>query len=66
MLFFYDHGLLSYIRVFSSFMRAHAKAMNEYRGGEMSTKVVVDRNLWTKIVDGRRGKWKCPASVVLW
>ena len=30
--------------VFSSFMRAHAQAMNEYRGGEMSTEVVVDGN----------------------
>ena len=39
---------------FSSFMRAHAQAMNEYRGGEMSAEVVVDRNLWTEIVD-RRG-----------
>ena len=39
---------------FSSLMRAHAQAMNEYRGGEMSTDVVVDRNLWTEIVDGRR------------
>ena len=28
--------------------------MNEYLGGEMSTEVVVDRNLWTEmwIVDG--------------
>ena len=38
-------------------MRAHVQAMNEYRGGEMSTEVVVDRNLWTEIVDRRR-KWK--------
>ena len=41
---------------FSSFMRAHAQAMNEYRGGEMSTEVVVDRicrrKLWT--VDGSK------------
>ena len=36
--------------IFSSFMLAHAQAMNEYRRGEMSTEVVVDRNLWT--VDG--------------
>mgnify|MGYP001795671925 CR=1 FL=1 len=36
-------------RVFSSFMRAHAQAVNEYRGGEMSTEVVVDRILWTEI-----------------
>ena len=28
--------------IFSSFMRAHAQAMNEYRGGEMLTEVVVD------------------------
>ena len=35
-------------------MRAHAQAMDEYRGGEMSTEVVVERNLWTEIwtVDG--------------
>ena len=46
-------------------MRAQAQAMNEYRGGEMLTEVVVDRNLWTEIVD-RRQKWKCPASVVPW
>ena len=28
--------------------------MNEYRGGEMSTEVVVDRNLWTETwtIDG--------------
>ena len=39
---------------FSSFMRAHAQAMNEYREGEMSTEVVVDRNLRTEIVDRRR------------
>ena len=25
-------------------MRAHVQAMNEYRGGEMSTEVVVDGN----------------------
>ena len=31
-------------------MRAHAQAMNEYGGGEMSTEVVVDGNLWTEIV----------------
>ena len=33
---------------------AHAQAMNEYRGGEISTEVVVDQNLWTKLltVDG--------------
>ena len=42
------------IVLFRSFMRAHAQAMNEYRGGEMSTEVVVDRNLWTEIVDRRR------------
>ena len=40
--------------VFNSFMHAHAQAMNEYRGDEMSTEVVVDRNLWTEIVDRRR------------
>ena len=28
--------------------------MNEYRGGEMSMEVVVDRNLWTEVVDRRR------------
>ena len=39
---------------FSSFMRAHAQAMNEYRGGEMSTEMVVEQNLWTKNVDPRR------------
>ena len=43
---------------------AHAQAMNEYRDGEMSTEVV-DRNLWTEIVDRRR-KSKCPASVAPW
>ena len=31
--------------IFISFLRAHAQAMNEYRGGEMATEVVVDRNL---------------------
>ena len=31
-------------------MCVHAQAMNEYRGGEMLTEVVVDRNLWK--VDG--------------
>ena len=46
-------------------MRAHAQAMNEYRGDEMSTEVVVDQNLWTEIVDRRR-KWKRPASVAPW
>ena len=32
----------------------YAQAMNEYRGGEMSSEVVVDRNLWTELwtVDG--------------
>ena len=40
--------------LFSSFMRAHAQAMNKYRGGEMSTKVVVDQNLWTETVDRKR------------
>ena len=50
--------------IFSSFMRAHTQAVNEYRGGEMSTEVV-DGNLWTEIVDCRR-KWKCPASVAPW
>ena len=40
--------------LFSSFMCVHVQAMNEYRGGEMSTEVVVDRNLWTELwtVDG--------------
>ena len=38
-------------RVFSSFMPAHAQAINEYRGGEMSTEVVVDGNLWREIVE---------------
>ena len=52
-------------RVFSSFMRAHAQEMNEYLRGEMSTEVVVDRNLWTEILDRRR-KLKCPASVAPW
>ena len=28
-------------------MPAHEQAINEYRGGEMVTEVVVDRNLWT-------------------
>ena len=32
-------------------MRAHAQAMNAYRGGEMSTEVAVDRNF----VDGNCG-----------
>ena len=40
--------------IFSSFTRAHAQAMNEYRGGEMSTEEVEERNLWTEIVDDRR------------
>ena len=44
-------------------MRVHAQAMNEYCGGEMSTEVVVDQNLWTEIVDRKR---KCPASVAPW
>ena len=44
--------------IFSSFMRAHAQAMNEYRGSEMSMEVIVDRNLWTEIVDRWR-KWQC-------
>ena len=43
-----------FMNVFSSFVRAHAKAMNECRGGEMSTEVVVDRNLWTEVLDRRR------------
>ena len=37
-----------------SYMCAHAQAMNEYRGDEVSTDVVVDGNLWTEIVDRRR------------
>ena len=36
---------------FSSFMQA----MNEYRGSQMSTEVVADRNLLTETVDRR---WK--------
>ena len=41
--------------IFSTFMRVHTQAMNEYQGGEMSTEVVVDRNVWTtEIVDHRR------------
>ena len=51
--------------IFSSFMRAHAQAMNKYGGDEMSREVVADRNLWTEIVDRRR-KWKCPASLAPW
>ena len=35
----------------SSFMCTNAKAMNEGHGGEMSTEVVVDRNLWMEVVD---------------
>ena len=35
-------------------MRANAEAMKEYRVREMSTEVIVDRNLWTEIVDRRR------------
>ena len=35
-------------------MRAYAQAMNEYRGEEMLTEVVVDRNVWMEIVDRRR------------
>ena len=35
-------------------MRAHAQAMNEYRGGERSTEVVVDGNVGKEIVDRRR------------
>ena len=33
------------VSLFSSLKRAHAQAMNEYRGGKMSTEVVVDGNL---------------------
>ena len=36
-------------------MRAHAQAMSEYRVGEMSTDVVVDRTLWTEI--GAMAPW---------
>ena len=46
-------------------MHEQAQVMNEYRGGEMLTEVVVDRNLWMEIVDRRR-MWKCPASVAPW
>ena len=45
--------------LFSSFMRPHAQAMNEYRGGEMSTKVDVvnvDQNFCTEVVDRRRSE----------
>ena len=35
-------------------MSAHAQAMIEYRGGEMSTEKIVLRNLWTEVVDRRR------------
>ena len=42
------------VSVFSSFMCAHAQAMNEYRRGEMLTEVVADRNLWTEMVDRGR------------
>ena len=38
---------------FCSFVYAHAQAMNEYHGGEMSTEIC-----------GR--KFKCPASVAPW
>ena len=55
------HRLPSYSCLVSSFMQA----MNEYRGGKMSTEVVVDRNLKTEIVDRRR-KCKYPASVAPW
>ena len=41
--------------LFCSFMHMHAQAMNEYCGGEMSTEVVVDQNLWMEIVGHR---WK--------
>ena len=54
-----------YKAIFSLFPRAHAQAMNEYCGGEMSTEVIVDQNLWSEIVDRRR-KWKRPASVAPW
>ena len=38
--------------------------MNEYRGGEMSTEVVVDGNLWTEIVDrGRQVSCECRSMV---
>ena len=50
--------------VFSLFMRMHAQAMNEYRGGEMLMKVVIEWNLWTEVVDCRR-KWKRPAQTWL-
>ena len=46
-------------------MHVHVQAMNEYRGGEILTEVVVDQDLWTEIVDRRR-KWKCPASMTPW
>ena len=49
-----NEGQQTETSVFSSFMHMHAQAMNEYRGGEMSTEVVVDRNLWTEIVDRRQ------------
>ena len=46
----------------SSFMRAHAQAMNEYREGAMSTEVVVRRRkLWT--VDGSEGVLTIPPWV---
>ena len=47
----HHHQYRHHYYYFSSFMLTHAQAMNEYRGGEMSTEVVVDRNLWTEIVD---------------
>ena len=50
---FRDWIELTTCTIFSSFMRAHAQVMNEYRGGEMSTEVVVHGYLWTEIVDCR-------------
>ena len=50
------HASYAFWSIFSSFMLAHAQAMKEYiyHGGEISTEVVVDWNLWQKlwIIDG--------------
>ena len=37
------------LAMISSFMCAHAQAMNEYRGGELTTEVVVHQNLHVEV-----------------
>ena len=45
------YGCFQKTAIFSSFISAHAQAMNEYREGEMSTEV----NRKPKFVDGNCG-----------